>query len=256
MDTLADLIAEGRTREGTALDIESRVTPYSYEKWCTNTWKAANLLSHYGVASLGSLSVVVGPKSDSGPAGVVDTPAPLVAVLGGTLLGATVGATPPRSIETRTVVHPDGWGQRYDLPPGCTQLVYGGPPSEPSVVQFEREAWSENPIEPPESIGPDDEAVRMNGETHTHGAVLVAARAVVDRYDVSEGDEVVLATELDSMGAFVGGVVAPMSVGATVVVPSGCPDDPTVGDEDSLVVTDEDGSNEHERVLTVDSIDV
>lgn len=244
METLAELVKSARSREGTALDIRERVAPYSYEKSGTNAWKAANLLSHYGVASLGDLAVVVGPKdADSAkrPAteGVVDSPEPLLALLGGTLLGATVDMTPPTEIATRTVVHPAGWGQYYDLGAGCTQLAYGGPPEDPSVVHFEREAWSENPIEPPESVAPEDTAVRANGETYTHAELLAASQQVVDRFDLQAGDEVLLGRRLTDATSLVAGVLAPLSVGATVVIAEDMAVDPEIAETVSLVVTPE-----------------
>lgn len=246
METLADLVATGRTRDATAFEIESRVAPYSYEKCCTNAWKAANLLSHYGVASLGELSVVIGPKegesgAERGPGtpseGVVDSPEPLLALLGGTLLGATVDMTPPAAIETKTVVHPAGWAEAYDLPPGCTQLAYGGPPEDPSVVHFEREAWSENPIEPPESVGPADTAVRANGDSYSHSQLLDASQHVVEEFSLTEGDSVLLATRLTDAKTLVAGVLAPMSVGATIVIPEAMVADSETARDATLVVT-------------------
>lgn len=238
MDTLKALVSAGRERDGTAIEIADRVAPYSYDKFCTNAWKAGNLLGHYGAQSVGELAVAVGPKTGAkAPVGTVDAAAPLLAVLGGTLLGATVDVRPGPAIETRTFVYPAGWGDNYEIPPECTRLAYGGPPEDPSVVHFEREAWSENPIEPPEPVGSDDDALRVDGATYTHETLLDGAADVADRYDIDDEDRVVLAADATEPGALVAGVLAPLSVGATVVVAK--QDDGTAVADGDVVVTDE-----------------
>jgi hypothetical protein len=243
METLKDLVAAGRERDGTALDVAGRPAPYSYDKFCTNAWKAGNLLGHYGVHSLGELAVVVGPKSGDGPVGTVDAAEPLLALLGGTLLGATVDVRPASPVETRTIVTPAGV-TGYEIPPECTHLAYGGPPEEPSVIHFEREAWSENPIEPPEPVASDDGALRADGVTYTHESVLDGVTAVVEQFDLDSDDRVVLAADATEPGALVAGVLAPLSVGATVQIPATNASGTLATGDTTLVVTDSENSDE------------
>jgi hypothetical protein len=77
MDTVADLVAAGRERDGVAIDAPNRATPYSYGEFCTNTWKAGNLLGHY-----------------THP--------------GGTLVGATVDLSPDPPVDADTLVRLTG----------------------------------------------------------------------------------------------------------------------------------------------------
>ena len=141
METLADLVATGRDRRGTALAPPRRSTPYSYDEFCTGTCKAGNLLRHYGVHPGAAVTVVVGPKEpDSGdePGRLGSGADPLLATLGATLVGATVDLTPGSAVDGRALVCPAAWLDRYDTGPGCSTIAYGGPPDDPDVVHFER----------------------------------------------------------------------------------------------------------------------
>jgi hypothetical protein len=187
MDTIAALVRAGREREGVAIEVADRSAPYSYRELCTNVWKAGNLLGHYTHPG-GSVAVVPGPKRpDDGPdlrepreSGESEAPGgsgesgdkstqhaetgrersidcadPVLAVLGGTLVGTRVTLTPETPVGADTVVRPAGAGAR--ALPGAAGGVrcwpYGGPPEPSSVEHFEAALWSENPVEPPESVG-------------------------------------------------------------------------------------------------------
>ncbi len=220
METLADLVADGRKRDGTALAPPRRSTPYSYEEFCTGAWKTGNLLRHFGVHPGASVAVVVGPKeptSGDEPGRLGAGADPLLAVLGGTLLGATVDVTPTPEVEARTLVCPAGWLDRYEVAPECSRLVYGGPPEDPDVGHFERERWSENPVAPPETVEPGADALTFEGRNFTHGDLVDAAVDVADEFGIEEGDAVGLDTPLESVGAVVAGVLALLAVGATIV---------------------------------------
>jgi len=234
METLADLVSAGRDRAGTALTAPGRATDYSYREFATDAWKSGNLLRHYGVRPGSTVAVVVGPKDPGDgdtPGRLGDGADPLLAFLGGALTGATVDLSPESPVEASALVAPDAWQDRYEVPPGCTRLAYGGPPEAPAVAHFERERWSENPTEPPETVSPGDPALR-SAEVTTHGELLTAGREVVDRWRLSEGEVVVLDAPLGTVEAVVAGIVAPLSVGATVSVGADGSDDPvyTVSD--------------------------
>lgn len=251
MDTIAALVRAGREREGVAIEVADRSAPYSYRELCTNVWKAGNLLGHYTHPG-GSVAVVPGPKRpDDGPdlrepgeSGESEAPGgsgeggdkstqhaetgrersidcadPVLAVLGGTLVGTRVTLTPETPVGADTVVRPAGagWRERYPAQPGCAVLAYGGPPEPSSVEHFEAALWSENPVEPPESVGQETPAVGIGGETHSHGDLLDSAAAAVDRHSLDRESRVLLAGDLRDPGVLVAGVLAPLSVGATVV---------------------------------------
>jgi hypothetical protein len=220
METVAALVAAGRDREGPVLDAPGRNAPYTYGEFSTNCWKAGNLLRHYGARGGARLGLVVGPKhpDEADEPGWLGTAAdPLVALLGGACLGATVVLSPPEPIEARAFVCPDAWMDRYDIAPGCSKLAYGGPPEDADVAHFERELWSENPIEPPDPVGPDDTLLDIDGETTTQGDLLTAGESVAVEHDLAGGDRVAVDAPLSSAGAIAAAVVAPLSVGATIV---------------------------------------
>lgn len=253
-ETLKDLVAAGREREGRVLDIEGRPAPYTYQDLSTNVWKAGNLFTHYGVHVEGDLAVAVGPKSASGgrdETGYIDASEPLLAVLGGALVGGVVEMAPTAPVETPVLVAPAHWD--IESAPACTRLAYGGPPTDPDVSHFERNVWSENPIEPPETVRPGQAALQAGDRKQwTHEDALAVARRAVTDGDIGPQSRVRLVGPLDGPGAFVAGIVAPMAVGATIVVPdralsddeSGYAEDP---DGTIAVVTDEGADREIDR---------
>jgi hypothetical protein len=222
METLADLVERGRQREGRAIDAVERTAAYTHREFSTNAWKAGNLLRHYGVRPGAEMGVVVGPKDpgpDDEPGWLGTAAAPLLAILGGASAGAVVevGPDPGTPVGSRALVLPDGWLDRYEAAPGCSRLAYGGPPTDADVAHFERELWSENPVAPPEPVAADDPVLRIDGETYTHEDVLSLADPVAREYDLAAGATVALDAGL-SIGAIAAGVVAPLSVGATVLI--------------------------------------
>jgi hypothetical protein len=241
METLKDLAAAAKGRNGTVIDAADRATPYSYDEFGTNSFKAGNLLGHYGVHPGGTVAVVVGPKdppSDgAAPAAIPDSADPLLALFGGVSVGATVDLTPREPVDARALVRPD-W-QEMAVEPQCSVLAYGGPPTAPSITHFEQELWSENPTEPPEPVESDNSAVRVGGETFTHAHLLAVSRAVVESHGIDETSRVLLATGLAEPGALVAGVLAPLVSGGTILLPSGADDEAESSDpEPTLVVRD------------------
>lgn len=219
METIADLVAAGRDREGTVLAAAGRSAPYSYRECSTNAWKAGNLLRHYGVRRGAAVAVVVGPKApgDADEPGRLGTAAdPLLAFFGAWTVGATVDPDPVSPVEARALVAPAAWLDRYDAAPGCSRLAYGGPPEAADVAHFERDLWSENPIEPPDPVEPGDTALRVGDGTYTQGELLDAGQNVAGEFGLGEGDSVVVDVPLTTAEAVAAGVVAPLVAGATI----------------------------------------
>jgi len=232
METLKELVAAAKDREGTVLDAAGRSAPYSYREFATNCFKTGNLLGHYGVHPGAAVTIAVGPKEAPAAAGGTDgaggTPGdaamgypdaaePLLAVFGGASVGATADVTPAAPVESRALVYP-AW-RSYETAPRCSPLAYGGPPEDPSVAHFEAELWSENPTAPPEAVEPDDPALRADDETYTHRTLLTVAEDIVAEYALDETSQVALSARLTEPGAFVAGVLAPVAAGATILLP-------------------------------------
>ncbi|MEF8812204.1 MAG: hypothetical protein V5A55_00045 [Halovenus sp.] len=235
MNTLGDVVAAGRDREGKAIDAAGRTAPYAYGDFSTNVWKTGNLLRHYGIRPDARLAVVVGPKEggETERVGYPDSPEPLQAVLGGATLAATVDITPAQPVDTRTFVLPAGLLGRYETAPGCSVIAYGGPPEAANVAHFGTETWSENPIEPPDPVEPSDIFLQVDGEQFSHETVLDVATAVVEEYGLGADDRVGLAAPVTEPGALVAGVVAPLVAGATIYLPRV---DETAGEVDATLV--------------------
>lgn len=254
LETLKGLVAAGRDRERTALDVVRRPAPYSYHKFSTNVWKAGNLLGHYGVHSVGEMAVAIGPKvSDddqsrrgldgSAQEGRIDAAEPLLAVLGGVIVGATVDLTPTEPVDAPALVAPAHWD--VQTAPGCSVLAYGGPPTDPEKSHFERDLWSENPIEPPEPVEPDDDALAFDGDSWTHAELLEVMATVVEDHGIDADTRVVLRASLVEPGGFVAGVLAPLAVGATIVVPEANAGGDESADGGNVVVVTTDGGGEN-----------
>ncbi|MFT4882464.1 MAG: hypothetical protein ACI9HI_002490, partial [Salinirussus sp.] len=223
METVPDLVAAGRDRDGVALSVPGRTTDYRYDDVCTNVWKSGNLLRHYGLRAGATATVAVGPKEpDEGQEalGWLDSVDPLLGLLGAAQVGATVDLdpAPDAAVEGRVFVLPDGWVDRYEAAPGTSRVAYGGPPADSGVTHFERERWSENPMQPPDPPAAADDLLAG----YTHGDLVGAAQRVADEHGLGETDRVALGAPLAGSGRSVAGtlaagVLAPMLAGAAVV---------------------------------------
>ena len=277
-ETLKELIADAKDREGTVLDAAGRSAPYSYREFATNCFKAANLLGHYGVHPGAAVAVAVGPKEAPGDSGADDgetsdgetsdggtsdggtgedaigflgAAEPLLAILGAASVGATVDVTPKEPVESRALVAP-AW-RSSETAPRCSTLAYGGPPENPAVAHFEAELWSENPTAPPEPVAATDPALRADGETYSHETLLAVAENVVAEHGLDETNRVLLSASLTDPGALVAGVLAPLSVGATVVLPDEADDGgQTEGTEPALWVVADGDENDSTAVRAGD----
>jgi len=219
MQTLSELVAAGRERDGVLFSTPNRSAPYSYRDFCTNVWKGGNLMRHYGVREGMAVAVVVGPKNPTegdDPGDLRDCPDGLLAILAATLDGAVADVAPGPEVDATALVAPAVWLDRYELAPGTKALAYGGPSDDPTVAGFERELWSENPLQPPGERGPEDPALRDADGTYSHGELLAASERVVDEYAIDAETTVAVRAPVVSSGAVVAGLLAPLRAGATV----------------------------------------
>lgn len=219
MQVLSELVAAGRERDGVLFSTPERSAPYSYRDFCTNVWKGGNLMRHYGVREGMAVAVVVGPKNPTEgdePGYLRDCPDGLLAMLAATMDGAVADLAPGTEVDAKALVAPAAWLDRYDLAPGTKALAYGGPSDDPTVAQFERELWSENPLQPPGERAPDDPALRDAGGTYTHGELLAASEQVVEENSIGAETTVAVRAPVTSVGTVVAGLLAPMRAGATV----------------------------------------
>ncbi len=219
MQVLGDLVAQARDRDGVLFRSPERSTPYSYSDFATNAWKGGNLLRHYGVRHGTRVAVVVGPKepTDEDQLGYLrDGPDALLAFLAAALDGAVVDMDPPNAVDATALVAPAAWLDRYTQGPGTKGLAYGGPVDDPTIAQFERELWSENPLQPPGEVAPEDNVLAAD-RTYTHGELMAESGRVVADYDIGAETTVALRAPMTTAGAIIAGLLAPMRAGATVV---------------------------------------
>jgi hypothetical protein len=225
MNVVADLVARERRSDALALRTASRAGSYSYEKLCTNAWKAGNLLAHYGVR--GDAAVAV-------DADVSLSPPPVTASLGAGLLGACVRFDPPQAVEARALVVPARRVGDYDVAPGTTVLAYGDVPDETGVTHFEREVWSENPTMPPDSVDPDADFLRAADRHVTQRRALEAAGRVAAEQGLDEEALVAPRASLADPGVVVAGVLAPLAAGGAVLLDESTTGTAAVGSADAV----------------------
>jgi hypothetical protein len=230
MDVLGDLVDPDRGGESLWIHRPgSRSRSWSGRQFCVDAWKAGNLFRHYGVHEGATVSVA-DATTDSDP-----TPSPqaLVGLFGAWVLGASVRTDPSESPPGRVFLVPADAVDRFDLRPETTALGYGSEPADPTVVHFEEQRWSENPVKFPAEVDADATALHTDAESFSHGQLLAAGRQVVADYDLGSVDRVALAASLADPGAVVAGVIAPLLSGTTI----------TLGGEASLTVGNREGEN-------------
>jgi hypothetical protein len=238
MQTLSELVAAGRERDGVLFTTPERSARYSYRDFCTNVWKGGNLMRHYGVREGMAVAVVVGPKNptDTDESGYLkDCPDGLLAILAATLDGAVANVAPDSEIDETALVAPAAWLDRYELAPGAKALAYGGPSDDPTVAGFERELWSENPLQPPGERAPDDPALQDADGTYSHGELLAASERVGTEYDIDAETTVAFRAPVTSAAAVVAGLLAPLRAGATVRFGDSTASDVAVAESDVSV---------------------
>ncbi|WP_129115745.1 AMP-binding protein [Halegenticoccus tardaugens] len=215
METLCDLVARDRRSERPALRIPGVSRAYSYHDVCTTAWKAGNALRYLGVGRGRRVELDDDPFV-----------APVVTFFGALLLGAETSFVPGEGEARAVVVRRSREAEFDDLPPGRKLVVYGGPPSSPTVAHWERDVWSENPSFPPVAVAPTDPALVTDGRAYAHADLLAAARRVVDRFGLDADGDVAVRAPLRRPGTVAAGLVAPLLAGGTIVFP-----DPDAGGE-------------------------
>jgi len=224
MDTLGDLLPrEARTEALAVRAAGDPVVTYTYEDFVTTAWKAANFFRHRGV-------------HEGATVAVADDAAvpPLLALFGAAQLGAVVEFGDPRETDATLVVAPGDAVLAYETEPGATLLAYHDVPDDPDVAAFGRSVWSENPIAPPEEIATERAVLRTDGRELSHERLLAAAAGAAELLDLSEDDTVAVRAPLTHPGTVAAGVLAPLSVGASVLFPGA-----GVGDGTAAVADDD-----------------
>jgi hypothetical protein len=225
---LGDLL--GRERRDAAPALRAAGRERDYRRALTTAWKTGNFLSHLGVRT-GSRVAVAGRAPEA-----------LLAFLGAGSLGACVRFRPPGTPigadgpQPRVLVTPIDRTPECDPPSGRKRVVYGDAPDAPGAAHFERDVWSENPVEPPERPAPSDRLLAGPDAQWTHVECLDAARGVATAADLDAEDAVAVRAPLSDPGTVVAGILAPLLVGAAVLVPA----DGTTG----TVAVSEDGVDE------------
>ncbi|EJN61168.1 class I adenylate-forming enzyme family protein [Halogranum rubrum] len=207
MNTLGDLVARDRRSSALALRVPALDRDYSYRDFCTTAWKAGNFLSFLGVRGGGRVAIEPDPL-----------PEPLLTFFGAALHGATT-TFDTTDTDVRALVVP--WDREDDFAdvPGTKRVVYGDPPSDPGVSHWEKDVWSENPAFPQTDVDPASPVLASGGDEYSHRALLTAAARVVEDVGLTADDDVVVRDPLTDPGVVAAGVLAPLSVGATVVFP-------------------------------------
>jgi hypothetical protein len=226
LEVLGDFVAPERRSEAVAYRrADDPARSHTYESFCETAWKTANLFKLYGVHEGETVGVVDAPKDPDGrvtgpKARHPTTPIPevLLAFVGAATIGSAVRFDLDRSFDGAALLCPAAWTDEYETGPGCTTIAYGGPPTEPEIVHFESEVWSETPIAPPESVSPDATALVTAAGAYTHEELLTAATEFVEEVGLAEGDAISIDAALDHPGTIAGGIVAPLLVGGTIQV--------------------------------------
>lgn len=208
METLPDLVARDRRSDAVAVVRQGGDgQPYTDHRFCTQSWKAGNVLRHLGVRE-GTPVAVAGDRAVQ----------PILALVGTALLGGVVVLDPPHTIDARAVVAHTDDVERYELPDGGQRAGYGAEPDNPATYHFEAELWSENPTRVPREYDPDDAVIDDGERRYSHRELLDAAADAVERLSLSADDRVRVLGRFDDPRTIAAGVLAPLSVGGTVVL--------------------------------------
>ncbi|UWG47396.1 Acyl-CoA synthetase (AMP-forming)/AMP-acid ligase II [Halanaeroarchaeum sp. HSR-CO] len=221
MDTVGDLLDLPHPDEEPALRNGRRT--YEYHRFRATAYKTGNYLRYNGVGQQATVSLL----DDLAPEAIFG-------VLGTALLGGRIRFDPETDVEDTVLFGPTDELDGYDVAGGCKRIGYGAKPTDPSWAFFEREIWSENPFFPPTDV--DGDATLVDGWTQT--VALRAARNAAA--DLSPDDVVAIRGSLTDPSTLIGGVLAPLVVGATILLPED-------GQEGTVVVGAEKGPEE--RVL-------
>jgi len=200
MDTVGDLLELSHPDDAPALRAGTR--EYDYRRFRATAYKTGNYLRHCGVGAGATVAIRDVPDPES-----------VFGFLGAALLGATVRFAPEPAVESTVLFAPTETLDEYDVNPGCTRIGYGSEPADPSWAYFEREVWSENPFFPETSVDPESTLVT----DWTQSAAIDAARDVAAA--LTTEDVVAVRGSRTSPETVIGGLLAPLVAGATVLFP-------------------------------------
>lgn len=221
MELVNDILARDRRGDSMAL-----VTPSgrerSYRELLTNAWKAANVLRHLGVHQQTTVSVT--PQKQLHP---------LLAFLGAAQLGAVTRFTHPHSLtdRPRAAVVPVQALTDIEIDAETKLTCYGGAAESPEIVHWEEELWSENPAQAPATHGPEAPVIGSESAVYTHLDIIEAGRAISSEHEFGTTTTVAVHGSLADPRIVVGGIVAPLLSGGTILFPSDDREsEPTPGD--------------------------
>lgn len=216
MDVVGDLLTRDRRSRDPAL-VTATGSERSYHDLITNGYKSANVLRYLGAREGSTVAIDPIPGFHT-----------VLAFLGAARLGTRVRFDPDRGLDAgdRVVMVPVADEGTTAPRPGTKLITYGGSPERPETTHWEQELWSENPGTPPANVDPSDPLLvhdrddpeRRAEATHSHAAVLATARRIVAEHDLATDSRVVIRTSLGDPGTVAAGLVAPLSVGGTVVL--------------------------------------
>ena len=262
-DVLGDLVARERRSDAVALRVDATGREISYRDFCTTAWKAGHALSHCGVHPGARVAIAPDPAPQPlltlfgaaclGACVTFDTEAAARAVLVPADREGDVERRPGRAV----VVYGDApadpgvthwertvWSENPVRPPGerdADEVVLDSEASETPRAERDDvpQATGRSPVttgEAGDSEEPRSSSSRTGSDdpgstAYTHREVLAAAARVVEAAGLDADTSVGLRAPLTDPRAVVAGVVAPLSVGGTVVLPEGSSDaDVLVGD--------------------------
>lgn len=212
MNVLGDVIARDRRSDRPALSVPAVGRRYDYRRFCTTAWKVGHFLGHLGVRGGVGVAIADDPL-----------PEPILTLYGAASLGAVVRFGPPADIDadTRALVVGVEDVEDYAVGPSTKRVVYGDPPDDPSISYFERDVWSENPTEPPDTVDPNDPLLWTADGGVSHREALEAAWAVVLEYTLDEASHVAVRGSFADPTVVVGGLIAPLVAGAALSIATG-----------------------------------
>jgi hypothetical protein len=212
MNVLGALVSRDRRSDQPAFHVAETGRSVSYHDFCTTAYKAGNVLRYLGVRERATVAVV----------GAVGQH-PVWAFYGAGQLGAVthfVDDVESASTSPRVLVLPVDDEEHTTPEPSTKLATYGGAPTQPTTLHWEKELWSENPAVHPTDVDPDDSLLTTGTETYSHADVLDAARSVVDEFGLDETRRVAVRGPLSQPHVVVAGLVAPILAEGTVVVPT------------------------------------
>ena len=217
MHVLGDLVARDRRSGRPAVRVVATDRSISYRDFCTTAYKAGNVLRYLGVRE-DSVVTVVGKAGSH----------PIWAFYGAAQLGAVTRFVGPEEAvdgsrlvagDPRVLLAPVDREPSLEPGPSTKLAVYGGAPSRATTLHWEQELWSENPAVHPTEVAPSVPLLATPDGRYSHGEILDAARATVERFALDVDDSVAVRGPLSEPGVVAAGLVAPILVGGTVVVP-------------------------------------